>query len=123
VEFREEDASDIAFKAAASQAFSEAYQKASPALLEPIMDVEVITPEPYMGDVIADINTRRGKIEELTNIKEQKLIKGFMPLAASFGYATALRSLTQGRASFAMHFSHYAILPETERKKLFDYLI
>lgn len=122
VEFREEDASDIAFKAAASRAFTEAYQKASPALLEPIMDVEVITPEPYMGDVIADINTRRGKIEELTNIKEQKLIKGFMPLAASFGYATALRSLTQGRASFAMHFSHYAILPETERRKLFDYL-
>ncbi|MBA7631098.1 Elongation factor G [subsurface metagenome] len=122
VDYREDEASEVAFKAAAAQAFTEAYQKASPALLEPIMDVEVITPEEYMGDVLADISTRRGKIEEVESIKEHKLINGFVPLAASFGYATALRSLTQGRASFAMHFSHYALLPEAERRKLFDYL-
>lgn len=122
VDYREDEASEVAFKAAAAQAFTDAYRKASPALLEPIMDVEVITSEEYMGDVIADINTRRGKIELVEDIKEQKLIKGFVPLAASFGYATALRSLTQGRASFAMHFSHYALLPEEERSKLFDYL-
>lgn len=122
VDYREEQASDIAFKAAASQAFQETYARAGPALLEPIMDVEVITPESYMGDVISDLGSRRGKIEEVATIKEQRLIKGFVPLASSFGYATTLRSLTQGRASFAMHFSHYALLPEDERRKLFDYL-
>lgn len=122
VDYREDTASDIAFKAAASHAFTEAYQKAGPALLEPIMDVEVITPEDYMGDVIADLGTRRGRIEEVASIKDHKLIKGFVPLAASFGYATTLRSLTQGRASFAMHFDHYELLPEAERRKLFDYL-
>jgi elongation factor G len=123
VDYREDEASDVAFKAAAAHAFTQAYQKASPALLEPIMDVEVITSDEYMGDVIADINSRRGRIEQVENIKEQKLVKAFVPLAESFGYATALRSLTQGRASFAMHFSHYAILPEELRKRLFDYLI
>jgi elongation factor G len=123
VDYREDEASDVAFKAAAAHAFTQGYQKASPALLEPIMDVEVITSDEYMGDVISDINTRRGRIEQVENIKEQKLVKAFVPLAESFGYATALRSLTQGRASFAMHFSHYALLPEELRKKLFDYLI
>ncbi len=123
VDYREEDASDIAFKAAASHAFTEAYQNASPALLEPVMDVEVITSDEYMGDVIADLGTRRGKVELVENIQEHKLIKAFVPLAASFGYATTLRSLTQGRASFAMHFSHYAVLPEELRKKLFDYMV
>ncbi|MBD3287154.1 elongation factor G, partial [candidate division WOR-3 bacterium] len=122
VEFSEDEASDIAFKAAAAQAFREAYEKAGPALLEPIMEVEVISPEEYMGDLIADLNTRRGRIEVVENIKEHKLIKAYVPLAASFGYATTLRSLSQGRASFAMHFSHYALLPEEERHKLFDYL-
>jgi len=122
VQFREEEASDIAFKAAAAQTFREAYEKAGPALLEPIMDVEVISPEEYMGDIIGDLNTRRGRIDVVENIKEHKLIKAYVPLAASFGYATSLRSLSQGRASFAMHFSHYALLPEEERRKLFDYL-
>lgn len=123
VEFREEEASDIAFKAATSQAFREAYEQASPALLEPIMDLEIITPEEYLGDVISDLGSRRGKIELLENIKEQKLVKAFLPLSQSFGYATALRSVSQGRASFAMHFSHYSLLPEEERRKLFQYLI
>ncbi|MBN2379452.1 elongation factor G [candidate division WOR-3 bacterium] len=121
-QFREEEASEVAFKAVAAQAFREAYEKAGPALLEPIMDVEVISPEEYMGDIICDLNSRRGRIEVVENIKEHKLIKAFVPLAASFGYATTLRSLSQGRASFAMHFSHYALLPEEERRKLFDYL-
>lgn len=123
VEFREEEASDIAFKAATAQAFRDAYEQAAPALLEPIMDLEIITPEEYLGDVISDLGSRRGKIELLEDIKEQKLIKGFLPLAESFGYATNLRSRSQGRASFAMHFSHYSLLPEEERRKLFQYLI
>ncbi len=121
VDYREDQASDIAFKAAASQAFQEAYNKAAPALLEPIMDIEVITPEEYMGDIIADLSTRRGRIEAVENIKEHKFIKAFIPLASSFGYATTLRSLSQGRASFAMHFARYELLPEAERRKLFDY--
>jgi len=122
-DYKEDEASDVAFRAAAAQAFQEAYEKASPALLEPIMEIEVITPEEYMGDVISDINTRRGKIEVVENIKEHKLIKALVPLAASFGYATSLRSLSQGRASFAMHFSHYVVLPEEERRKLFNYML
>ncbi|MXZ80664.1 MAG: elongation factor G [Gammaproteobacteria bacterium] len=110
--YHEVDSSEHAFKAAASMAFREASRKADPQLLEPIMSVEVVTPEDYMGSVNGDLNARRGLIHELEDSPAGKTIRAEVPLSELFGYATALRSATQGRASYSMEFRRYAPVPE-----------
>ena len=109
--FHPVDSSDIAFKIAGSMAMKEAMQKASPVLLEPIMKVEVTVPEEYMGDVIGDLNSRRAKLEGMERKANLQVIKAYVPLAEMFGYATQLRSLTQGRGTFVMQFDHYDVVP------------
>ena len=110
--YHEVDSSEIAFKIAGSMAFKDACKKASPALLEPVMKVEVVLPEEYMGDVIGDLNSRRGRIEGMEARPGTQIIKSVVPLATMFGYATDLRSRTQGRATYTMHFSHYEEVPK-----------
>jgi len=110
--YHEVDSSDIAFQIAGSIAFKEAMKKADPVLLEPIMEVEVETPEDYVGDVIGDLNSRRGKIIGMENKGVITVIRAYVPLAEMFGYATTLRSLTQGRGTFIMKFSHYEEVPQ-----------
>jgi elongation factor G len=109
--YHEVDSSEMAFKIAGSIAFKAAAKKANPALLEPVMDVEVVTPEEYMGDVMGDLSSRRGKIEGLTARKDAQVIKSRVPLSEMFGYSTQLRSMTQGRAIYTMQFSHYEEVP------------
>ena len=92
-------------------AFKDAAQKAGPILIEPIMDVEVVVPEEYMGDVVSDLNSRRGRIERMDSRDLLKIIVGQVPLAEMFGYATDVRSITQGRATFTMHFGRYSKVP------------
>ena len=111
--FHQVDSSEIAFKIAGSMAFKDAMKSAAPVLMEPIMDLEIVVPEGYMGDVIADMNSRRGRIENLATRDGLKIINGRVPLAAMFGYATDLRSVTQGRANFTMHFKCYERVPKT----------
>ncbi|MBI4824334.1 MAG: elongation factor G [Nitrospirae bacterium] len=110
--YHEVDSSELAFKIAGSIAFKEAVRKAKPILLEPIMSVEVVTPELYMGDVIGDLNSRRGKIQTINKRGAAQVIKALVPLNDMFGYATDLRSKTQGRATYTMQFSHYEAVPK-----------
>jgi elongation factor G len=110
--YHEVDSSEIAFKIAGSMAFKEACRKANPALLEPVMKVEVVLPEEYMGDVIGDLNSRRGRIEGMEARPGTQIIKALVPLSSMFGYATDLRSRTQGRATYTMHFAHYEEVPK-----------
>ncbi|MCF6097698.1 elongation factor G [Thermovorax subterraneus] len=110
--YHEVDSSEMAFKIAGSVAFKEAMKKADPVLLEPIMKVEVVVPEEYMGDVIGDLNSRRGQIEGVEMRGNVQVIRGYVPLAEMFGYATDLRSKTQGRGTYTMQFSHYAEVPK-----------
>ncbi|KKW42213.1 MAG: Elongation factor G [Candidatus Magasanikbacteria bacterium GW2011_GWA2_56_11] len=110
--YHEVDSSEIAFKMAGSLAFQEAVKKASPVILEPIMEVEVTTPEEYMGDIIGDLSAKRGQIQEMTERGQSKVVRAMVPLASMFGYATSLRSMSQGRASYAMEFHHYAECPK-----------
>ena len=116
--YHEVDSSEMAFHIAGSLAFKEAMQKAAPVLLEPIMKVEVTTPEDYMGDVIGDINSRRGRIEGMEDIGGGKMIKGYVPLAEMFGYATDLRSRTQGRGNYSMFFEKYEPVPKNVQEKV-----
>ncbi len=109
--YHEVDSSEMAFKIAGSMAIKEAAAKARPVLLEPIMSVEVVVPEEYMGDVIGDLNSRRGRIEGLELRGSSQIIKAMVPLSEMFGYATELRSRTQGRGSFTMHFGRYEEVP------------
>ena len=109
--YHDVDSSELAFKIAASLAFKAGYMKAKPVLLEPVMQVEVETPEDYMGDVIGDLNRRRGLIEGMEDGPSGKIVRALVPLAEMFGYATALRSATQGRASYAMEFAKYSDAP------------
>jgi len=109
--YHDVDSSEIAFKIAGSMAFKEAMAKAKPVLLEPVMKVEVVTPESYMGDVIGDLNARRGRIESIEQQGTIRIIRALVPLAEMFGYATALRSNTQGRATHTMEPSHYEEVP------------
>ncbi len=109
--YHEVDSSEMAFKIAGSMAIKEAIQKGSPAILEPIMRVEVLTPEDFMGSVIGDLNSRRGQIQGMEDRGNAKLIKSTVPLASMFGYATDMRSMTQGRASYSMFFDHYSEVP------------
>ncbi|MHB8280905.1 MAG: elongation factor G [Candidatus Humimicrobiaceae bacterium] len=110
--YHDVDSSELAFRIAASKAFKEAMLKASPILMEPVMAVETVTPEESMGDVIGDINSRRGKIHEINTRNKVTSIKSVVPLANMFGYATDLRSKTQGRATFSMQFKKYEPIPE-----------
>ncbi len=118
--FHEVDSSDLAFKMAGSIAFTEGLKKASPILLEPIMSFEVITPEEYLGDVIGDLNSRRAKIESVIQKGNSKVIKGSVPLSEVCGYATAIRSLTQGRASYTMEPSCYQEVPKNIMEKILE---
>jgi elongation factor G len=110
--YHEVDSSQIAFEMAASMAFKDGMRKANPVLLEPMMAVEVETPEEYMGDVMGDLNRRRGIIQGMEDIPTGKVIKAEVPLAEMFGYSTDLRSMTQGRATYSMEFKHYAEAPK-----------
>jgi elongation factor G len=109
--YHDVDSSEIAFKIAGSMAFKEGAQKARPVLLEPIMKVEVVTPEDYMGDVNGDLNRRRGVLQGLEDAPAGKIVRAEVPLAEMFGYATTLRSMSQGRATYTMEFAHYAEVP------------
>ncbi len=110
--YHDVDSSEMAFKIAGSMAFKEGARKAAPVLLEPIMDVEVVTPEEYMGDVMGDLSSRRGKIEGLMARKDAQVIKAKVPLSDMFGYSTQLRSMTQGRAIYTMQFAYYDEVPQ-----------
>ena len=116
--YHEVDSSEMAFHIAGSLAFKDAMQKASPILLEPIMRVEVTTPEDYMGDVIGDINSRRGRIEGMEDIGGGKMIRGYVPLSEMFGYSTDLRSRTQGRGNYSMFFEKYDPVPKSVQEKI-----
>ncbi|GAB4171947.1 MAG: elongation factor G [Wenzhouxiangellaceae bacterium] len=111
--YHEVDSSEMAFKIAGSMAIKEAAMKADPVLLEPIMKVEVVTPEEYMGDVMGDLNRRRGLVQGMEDAPSGKIIRAHVPLAEMFGYATDLRSMSQGRATYAMEFLHYAEAPNS----------
>jgi elongation factor G len=112
--YHEVDSSELAFKIAASMAFKEIARKAEPFLLEPIMDVEVVVPEAYLGDVLGDLNSRRGKVYGLAEQAGARVVRAHVPLAEMFGYATALRSRTQGRATFTMQFASYDEVPASK---------
>ena len=116
--YHEVDSSEMAFHIAGSMAFKEAMAKASPVLLEPIMKVEVTMPEEYMGDVIGDINSRRGRIEGMDDIGGGKMVKAYVPLAEMFGYSTDLRSKTQGRGNYSMFFEKYEQVPKSVQDKV-----
>lgn len=111
--YHEVDSSELAFKIAGSMGFKEACRKAEPVLLEPMMRLEVVTPDDFMGDVMGDMNSRRGKIEGMEQRGNTQVVKGHVPLAEMFGYATALRSLTQGRAQHTMTFAYYEQVPRS----------
>ncbi len=110
----------MAFKIAASKGLQEAVKRAKPVLLEPIMKVEVTTPEANMGDVIGDLNSKRAQINEMNDRVNLKIISAFVPLAEMFGYATSLRSMTQGQASYSMEFDHYGEVPRNVAEKIIE---
>jgi elongation factor G len=116
--YHEVDSSEMAFHIAGSMAFKDAMQKASPILLEPIMKVEVTMPEDYMGDVIGDINSRRGRIEGMDDIGGGKMVRAYVPLSEMFGYSTDLRSRTQGRGNYSMFFEKYEPVPKNVQEKI-----
>jgi elongation factor G len=111
--YHDVDSDEISFKVAGSMAFQAGAKKANPVLLEPIMGVEVVTPEEYLGDVMGDLNSRRGKIEGFSARKDAQVIKAHVPLSEMFGYATVLRSMSQGRAIYSMQFDHYSSVPKS----------
>jgi elongation factor G len=116
--YHEVDSSEAAFKMASIFAFKEACKKATPIILEPIMKVEVVTPEEYMGNVVGDLNSKRGQVGQMSDRGPAKVIDAQVPLAEMFGYATQLRSMTQGRAAYAMEFLHYAEVPKNVAQEL-----
>jgi elongation factor G len=118
--FHEVDSSEMAFKIAGSMAFKDACKKANPVILEPIMKTEVVVPEEYMGDVIGDLNSRRGKIASMDFKNKVQHIKANVPLAEMFGYSTSLRSLTQGRGNYGMEPSHYEEVPKQIADKILE---
>ena len=118
--YHEVDSSEMAFMVAGSLAFKDAMKKADPALLEPIMKVDVTMPEEYMGDVIGDINSRRGRIEGMEDVGGGRIVHGFVPLSEMFGYSTDLRSRTQGRGNYSMFFDHYEKVPKNVQEKILD---
>jgi elongation factor G len=118
--YHEVDSSEAAFKIAGSLAFQEAVKRAKPVILEPIMKLEVTTPEDFMGDVIGDLNSKRGQVNELRDVNNLKVIDAFVPLSEMFGYTTRLRSLSQGRASNTMEFHNYQAVPMSVQKELME---
>lgn len=118
--YHEVDSSEAAFKIAGSKAFQEAFKKANPVLLEPIEKVEVVVPEEYMGDVIGDLNAKRGQILEMIDRGNNKVIYAHVPLASMFGYVTTLRSMTQGRGTSTMEFAHYAEVPSNVAREIIE---
>jgi elongation factor G len=116
--YHEVDSSEMAFKIAGSMAFKNAAVKANPVLLEPLMKVEVVTPEDYMGDVMGDLNRRRGIVQGMEDSPSGKIINAHVPLSEMFGYATDLRSQTQGRATYTMEFDHYAEAPASVAEEI-----
>ena len=116
--YHEVDSNELAFKIAASMGFKEAARKASPVLLEPVMSVEVVVPMEYMGTIIGDLNSRRGRIEGIEHRAGSEVVKSMVPLAEMFGYATQMRSNTQGRATFSMHFSRYEEAPRAVAEEI-----
>ncbi|MBI2428867.1 MAG: elongation factor G [Ignavibacteriales bacterium] len=118
--YHDVDSSEMAFKIAGSMAFQEGARKADPVILEPIMAVEVVTPEDYLGDVMGDLNSRRGKIEGINPRKDAQVIKSMVPLSEMFGYATQLRSMTQGRALYTMQFDHYDETPRSISEQIIE---
>ncbi|NLX03274.1 MAG: elongation factor G [Syntrophomonadaceae bacterium] len=116
--YHEVDSSEQAFKIAGSMAIKQALADAQPILLEPIMDIEIVGPEEYVGDIISDLNARRGRIFGFEENRDSKIIKGSVPLAETFGYATSLRSLSQGRASFSLYIKNYAEVPESKSREI-----
>jgi elongation factor G len=111
--FHNVDSDQMAFEIAGRMAFRDASRKAKPVIMEPIMEVEVVTPEEYMGDVIGDLNSRRGRIQSMGQRSDAQVIKALVPLSAMFGYSTDMRSITQGRALFSMQFDHYEEVPQS----------
>jgi elongation factor G len=118
--YHEVDSSEMAFKIAGSMAFKNAMRKANPVILEPVMKVVVITPDDYMGDVMGDINSRRGQIQSMEPVAGAQQITAIVPLANMFGYATELRSRTQGRGQYSMEPSHYAEVPKSIQEKIIE---
>ncbi|MCX6781499.1 MAG: elongation factor G, partial [Candidatus Magasanikbacteria bacterium] len=118
--YHDVDSSEAAFKMAGSMAFQSACRKANPVIMEPIMKVEVLTPEQFMGDVIGDLNSKRGQVEEMFDRSQMKVVKAKVPLASMFGYVTSLRNMTQGRASSTMEFSHYADVPNNVAQQIIE---
>jgi len=118
--YHEVDSSEMAFKIASSMAFQEGFKKANPVLLEPIMKVEVIVPEEFIGDIVGDLNSRRGQIKEMTDRAGAKVVDAEVPLATMFGYATSMRSMTQGRGNYTMEFDHYAEVPRSIAQEIIE---
>ncbi len=118
--YHDVDSSEMAFKIAGSMAIQAACKKAGAKLMEPSMGVEVVVPEEYLGDVMGDISSRRGKVQGMTPRKDAQVVNAFVPLSEMFGYATDLRSLTQGRAVFSMQFDHYVLIPDSIAEKIFE---
>jgi len=118
--YHDVDSDEVSFKVAGSMAFRDGAKKAKPVILEPLMDVEVTTPEEYLGDVMGDLNSRRGKIEGFNSRKDAQVIKAVVPLAEMFGYATTIRSMTQGRAIYSMQFAHYSAVPKSVAEDIIE---
>jgi len=118
--YHEVDSSERAFKIAGSIAFKEALKRSKPKLLEPVMAVEVTTPEDYLGDVMGNLNSRRGRIESMEPVGNAQVVKASVPLSEMFGYATDLRSMTQGRADFTMQFDRYEEVPQSIASDIID---
>ncbi|NPA65436.1 MAG: elongation factor G, partial [Epsilonproteobacteria bacterium] len=116
--YHEVDSSEMAFKLAGSMAFKEGAKKANPVILEPMMKVEVEVPEEYMGDVIGDLNRRRGQVNSMSDRSGNKIVDAFVPLSEMFGYSTDLRSATQGRATYSMEFDHYEEVPKNVAEEI-----
>jgi elongation factor G len=116
--YHEVDSSEMAFKVAGSMALREALRKGHTELLEPLVKVEVVLPEEYLGDVIGSLNARRGKIMDMESRSSAQIVRAEVPLSEMFGYATDLRSATQGRATYTMHFSHYAEVPQHVKEEV-----
>jgi elongation factor G len=116
--YHDVDSSEMAFKIAGSMAFKEAARAASPCLLEPVMKVEVVCPDSYMGDVLGDLSSRRGRIGGMTQRGEAQVISATVPLSEMFGYSTKLRSMSQGRAVYSMEFAHYEEVPKSKADEI-----
>ncbi|HEY2064608.1 MAG TPA: elongation factor G, partial [Gemmatimonadaceae bacterium] len=116
--YHDVDSSEMAFKIAGSMAFKEAAKKAQPVILEPMMNVEVVVPEAYMGDVLGDLSSRRGRIGGMTQRGEAQVIASTVPLSEMFGYSTKLRSMSQGRAVYSMEFAHYEEVPKSKAEEI-----